>query len=484
MPPFIQSASLQGLVRQAGRLLIRAGIKPPKLIKAKSPIFRQLKHIVQTTFPSARTPAHLLELSPAYLPRAETAFTRAQQLHRARHALTQASRGFRTSARRPAVPAPMNVGLGTARNFSYGAGPQQVMNAKVPMALRALSSLIDSEFEGGLPKPSSYRPYEPKKLVRVASKIAASEINITPASVASTLRAFEKYFTPAPQAEGEVVASGSNLLRPEDLVTQGINTTLTIPLAPSYHSIFELPPAEPFRPNQLGVERFANLLRGVMTLHDIIDNRASQFVIPLINKLDSLGLTDQANGGCEMHVSHADVDGYAIPESISIKLFDRSASDVRKILGESLKQAHEGDWWILTEHRVEYELTPAEARAMLEQWDTDGRRQPVNVDTSHLVMPLVDIDEPTMPRRWSGSSQNESTMDQGSEASTPSTLLDDSPDLAASIYSTDSDLIFAERLSHELENLNDSPRSTAGSIMSLASSEVLFDAAQQEWQEL
>lgn len=495
MPPFVQSASWQGLIRQAGRLLIRAGSKPPKATKVKSPILRQIKHIVQTTFPSASTPAHLLELSPARLPRSET-FTRAQQLHRARHALTQASRGFRTSVRRPAVPAPVDVGLGTARNFSSGAGAgTQVMNAKVPMALRALSSLVDSDIDGeaGWPRLPVYRPYDAKRLAKVATKVAASKSGSTPVTIESTRRAFERYFTPAAQADQlrtDTVGSSSNLLRPEQLVTPGVNTTLTIPLAPSYHSIFELPPAEPFRADQLGIDRFANLLRGVMTLHEIIDNRASHFVIPLINKLDSLGLTDPVNGGCEMHVSHADVDGYAIPESISIKLYDRSAEDIRRLLGESLRQAHEGDWWILTEHRLDHELTPAEGRAMLEQWDGQTARQPMGVDTSRLVMPLVDIDEPAAPpSRWGGNSFTRHETDQWSDASTPSTLLDDSPDLDPSIYSTDSDSLFADMLSSQLETLDQdhlpaSPRSEFGSVLTLSSGDSLFDAAQQEWQEL
>lgn len=481
MPPFVQSTNWTSLVRQAGRLLTRIGVKQKAPVARVQQVARHIRH----TFPSLSTPAHQLEHAYAYAPlpraQAQSAYTRAQQLHQARRPFTRAARGFRTATntRRPTIPAPCNVGLGTARNYAYAAGPSSasgtMVSVNVPHVLRALASLLDSDLDK-VPKGSVYTAVDMRRLARVAIEVSRAPARSIKSDSDSTVRAFEHYFHPAPapnvaQAVSVSGAAGAGLLIPSELVTEGFNTTLTIPLAASYHSILELPPNEPYSGSDLGVRKFANLLGGVLTLHQIIHNRASHFVIPLMDKLDSLGVTDPAT--CEMHISYID---HALPESISLKFVDRSAADVRKLLGESLRSAREGEWWVLTEHYLTadaHELSPAEARQMLEEWDHHSC--PAAVDTSQLVMPLIDLDD--VPETvWPLSQSRE-----WSAVSTPESLLDDSPDPAASIYTSSCDSLssslFAEMLASGLERTM--TRSSVGDEILEAEAE-----AEREWQQL
>lgn len=383
-----------------------------------------------------------------------------------------------------------------------------MMSAKVPMMMRALASLLDSELElnATLPHPSKYTPYDIQRISKVAQAIASSKVSF--GSVDEIRRAFDEYFTPAPASEVVInagpLASSSNLLIPSQLVTPGAYTILTIPLAPSFHSILELPSQEPYAGSDLGVRKFASLLKGILSINQIVHNRASHFVIPLMDKLDSLGMTfdpDFRGPKCEQWVSYIDIDDYQLPESISIKFHDRSSEDVRRILGESLRSREEGDWWAITEYRIDPNMglgmdQETEA-AMQEGWDEDDQshssRSRVNeLDTSQLVMPLIDLDEPyptayhapptSYGGDWTDIESNASTP------STPSTIAEESH-----VYSHDSPYSdgmvsvhsdsFASTLSDHLDAIQYELQGSDGGS-SFGMSDEVSDPAQHEWQVL
>ena len=504
MPPLVQSSNWISLARQAGKFLARASARPSRNVKPikTSTLPQQAKEILRHTFPSLFTPAHLLELQPAYLHRSTHTFARAAQISRAGNPLGQAARGFRTTARnaRPTVPAPMNVGLGTARGYaSSGAASHQMMSAKVPMMMRALASLLDSELEldRTLPHPSKYTPYDIQRISMVASAIATSKVSFE--SVDEIRRTFAEYFSPAPQAAAAAAAAttlassstsgsianldDSNLLVPSQIVTPGVNTTLTIPLAPSYHSILELPRQEPYAGSDLGVRKFASLFKGILTINQIVHNRASHFIIPLMDKLDSLGITfDQTNSQghghghgqgqgqmarCEQWVSYIDIDDYQLPETISIKFYDRSSDDVRRILGESLRSVQEGDWWALTECHLNPVLGMDEntTAAIQEGWEDESSHgrgtNELELDTSQLVMPLIDLDEPytVYPAYRPSSPISSRSHHHGEEYGGDWTDIDS----GISTPSTPSSLADPEQ-DHELESRNYSPYSDDRSV--------------------
>lgn len=388
MPPFVQSANWQTLARQAGRLLTK--VKPPNLNTIQTTLPGKVVRAIHQSFPSLSTPVHLLELNPAYAfnssgNQLSRGFNKAVTLNRLHQPFAQASRGIRTAARRPTTPFASNVGLGSAR--SYSAGPQQAFHGKVPMALRALASLVDQDTEKTLPGRSSYKPYNrPQKYAKTSQRSIRS-------SISSIDQEMSRYFTRRPVVAGPAFAE--NLLDPERLVTDGINTSLTIPIGQAYLDILGLPPAQPLESGELGRNRFANLNN--IRLHDIFNNAAARYMLALFEKLDALGVTRIYEDGefaqveCIQHF--VVIDGERELDSLQINFYDRSEMDVRKIIGESMRPREEG--WTLREERAIKIVTPAEAVVALEQW-ADAQRpnwpRPRPIDNSALIMPLIDIE--------------------------------------------------------------------------------------------
>jgi hypothetical protein len=386
MPPLVQSANWQTLARQAGRLLTK--VKPPNLNTIKTTLPGKVVRAIHQTFPSLSTPAHLLELNPAYAfsssgNQLSRGFNKAVTLNRLHQPFAQASRGFRTAARRPTTPFASNVGLGSAR--SYSAGPQQAFHGKVPMGLRALASLLDQDTEKTLPGRSQYKPYNrPQKYAKTAKRSVRS-------SISSIDLEMDRHFPR--QHAGP--AHAENLLQPEQLVTGGINTTLTIPIGRTYLEILGLPPAEPLAANELGRSRFANLDN--IRVRGILNNPAARHMLALFNKLDALGVTQINEEGEFSQVEgtqhFVEIDGERELDEVHLKFYDRSEADVRKIIGESMRPRNEG--WTLREERAIKIVGPVEALAALEQW-ADAQRpnwpRPRPIDNSELVMPLIDID--------------------------------------------------------------------------------------------
>jgi hypothetical protein len=402
MPPLVQSANWQSLARQAGRLLTKVKVKAPN-ININTTLPRHVARVIQQSFPSLSTPAHLLELNPAYAYTSSApnhlsqGFKRAVHLNRQCHPLAQATRGFRT-ARRPAshTPVASNVGLGSARNYS--AGPQQVLNGKVPMALRAFASLIDNDTDRTLPRPGHYKPYNRKARISKSGKrktmFSFSSGTIDSTRIGTSVASDYTYYFPPHPVPAPVA---DNRLRPEQLVTTGINTVLSIPLAETYHELLNLPPAVPYAGSDLGVRRFADLTGGLLNVAQIIHNRAIPFIIPLLNKLDALGVSHITAEGefarCDMHVAFVRIDGLEWPDSFEVVFHDRCRMDVEAILGESLRPIREGDWWSVHEERIVKVVSPREASAAIAAWDEARRPAPAPLDHSDLIMPLIDLSE-------------------------------------------------------------------------------------------
>jgi len=431
MPPFVQSANWQTLARQAGRLLTK--VKPPNLNTIKTTLPGKVVRAIHQSFPSLSTPAHLLELNPAYAfnssgNQLSRGFNKAVTLNRLHQPFTQASRGIRTAARRPTTPFASNVGLGSAR--SYSAGPQQAVHGKVPMGLRALASLLDQDTEKTLPGRSYYKPYNrPQKYARSAKRSVRS-------SISSIDLEMDRVF---PRRHAEVAPVAENLLRPEELVTGGINTTLTIPIGRSYSEILGLPPVRPLAGDdeiELGRNRFANLDN--IRVHDILNNPAALHMLALFNKLDALGVTQINEDGefsqVELTQHFVEIDGERELDEVQFKFYDRSEADVRKIIGESMRPRNEG--WTLREERAIKIVSPAEALAALEHWaDAQGPNwpRPRPIDNSELVMPLIDIDPMATTTRawghndagqWNGSDFGADTSDSDSDGSSDFSVMD------------------------------------------------------------
>lgn len=392
MPPFVQSANWQTLARQAGRLLTK--VKPPNANTIKTTLPRKVARVIRQSFPSLSTPAHLLELNPAYAYTSSASnhlsrgFNKAVTLNRLQQPFTQASRGFRTAARRPTTPFASNVGLGTAR--SYSSGPQQAFHGNVPVALRALASLIDQDTDKSLPGSSRYKPYYmPKKLFKTGKRSARVSYSIDSVKMA---RYAERDIL-FPRATTIDANLPENRLQPERLVTSGINTTLSIAIGQSFLEIFDTPPAEPFDPRDLGVTVQANLLSSHL-LDNLFENPVARHLQAFFQKLDSLGVTAVYREGefarVEMSEHYSEYDGQRMPEILVLKFSDRSEMDVRKIVGESLRPREEG--WILREERAIKVVSPAEAMAALAAWEDAQRpNRPRPIDNSDLIMPRIDI---------------------------------------------------------------------------------------------
>jgi hypothetical protein len=422
MPPFVQSANWQTLARQAGRLLTK--VKPPNINTIKTTLPGKVIRAIHQSFPSLSTPAHLLELNPAYAfnssgNQLSRGFNKAVTLNRLHQPFAQASRGIRTAARRPTTPFASNVGLGSAR--SYSAGPQQAFHGKVPMALRALASLVDQDTEKTLPGAARYKPYaRPHKVIKTTKRsprASTSSIDIERMDILFPRRI---------PAAGPVLAD--NLLQPEKLVTGGINTTLIIPIGKAYQDLLDTPPPESFAVNNLGINTYASL--GKIPLDDILNHPAAPYLLSLLSKLDSLGITNITD---EDEFAHFEVVPYYVEigfedywlDELHLKFYDRSEMDVRRIIGESMRPRREG--WILREERAIKVVTPAEALAALEQWaDAQGPNwpRPRPIDNSELILPLIDVDSmATTIHPW----DNDDARDWD-EAHTPDSLLDGDSD--------------------------------------------------------
>lgn len=78
------------------------------------------------------------------------------------------------------------------------------------------------------------------------------------------------------------------------------------------------------------------------------------------------------------------------PDILRLIFEQRSSENVKALLGGSLRENEEGEWWALwdQEDRV-MELTQGERRAMMERWD--GGEEKNEPDQESLVYPTLDM---------------------------------------------------------------------------------------------
>jgi hypothetical protein len=149
---------------------------------------------------------------------------------------------------------------------------------------------------------------------------------------------------------------------------------------------------------EIGVTIFANLLRGVLPLHEAFDTYASHRIAPLFYKLDSLGVLRKPEPEAPGVMLELERDAEGRPDILHVVFSRRSRSDVRAILGESLRAGEEEEWWAIQEATARTQttldpeaqhLTVAESQAIMEDWET-ALNLPRTSSGVDLVFPTLD----------------------------------------------------------------------------------------------
>ncbi|GFZ42770.1 hypothetical protein JCM24511_00488 [Saitozyma sp. JCM 24511] len=369
-----------------------------------------VEQVIRETFPSLHTP----QLHPALEP------IRLAPRHGVPRAPGSSFRYGSTSAFRTAYRLPhgaprgaaMNahVGLGSARTFASGP-TQSLVQSKVPIGFRAFASLLnDEDHDRVLPRASRYRPYS-RPAKSAGSRLRRSARRVPNPSVSSVdsvaLNQLSFYFPRVRRSPG--VADVPLPPTPETLVTPGKTTTLSLPLSPDLHALLEPTTEVTYQDAEIGLTILAHLPRGVLDVSEAFDLHRCHRIIPLVAKLQSLGVLDNTEFGTPSAALYVVRNAMGQPDILRITFVGRSVSDVHALLGESLRPNEEGDWWYLhdADERPSDDLTP-ESRAILEDWQpsspaasstraNERERVPlvVNADSSvELVLPLLDADAP------------------------------------------------------------------------------------------
>lgn len=303
---------------------------------------------------------------------------------------------FRSSARPsiPRIPAGHNVGLGSARAFSSGPAAKTANN--VPIFLRAFTQVFDEDKEGKLPTARRYIPYPPPRGQRTqrTHQRAQRRRRCSETSHASLLADLAHFFP----TRGPLVLPPT----PETLITPGVESTLSLPLAPGLDSLLAVAtPEVSYADAEVGSAVLATLL----PLGDAI-SLASARVLPLLARLESLGvLDDRAWPRTKLQVEMRD----SRPDILRVVFESRSSEDITALLRISAGEA----WYTISERW---------APESEEQWErvprSAGRVNPTpNVKDSALVMPAPCLDIPEVD-------EIPSPMPSGTGTSTPSSLLD------------------------------------------------------------
>jgi hypothetical protein len=164
-----------------------------------------------------------------------------------------------------------------------------------------------------------------------------------------------------------------SLLLPERLVHPGTTTILTIGLSTTFQEILEQTANVSYRDAEIGLTVFANLFSGLVPLMDAFEKYRSSRVMPLISKLESLGLIDTDGCGPSTHLEYT-TDSVGTIETLRVVFDGRNEGDVRKILGETLLEKGEEVWFAIHEdYQREVDagsLSPNERLELSEHWDS------------------------------------------------------------------------------------------------------------------
>ncbi|WVW79932.1 hypothetical protein I302_101903 [Kwoniella bestiolae CBS 10118] len=403
MPPLFTSTSWTTLVRKVASAMVYAP-KPAVAIKVtpkRTTInhIQKVRQVIQQSFPSLAIPSHQLNHSYATIPlksssRQFSSSTKAaKRLGPVRQGLNQVGARPRW-VNGPSIQA--NVGLGNARTFVSSTYPtaQNVVNGKVPMVFRAFVSLMEDEenkLSGnkGLPRASRYTPYIKSKSARRIRRSSTRSID------SSFIEDLKHYF-PLPTRSSAQEITVTLPLLPETLITEGKTTILALPLSPSLEAL--LLPTSQIRYNEteIGISILSRLTRGLLSIHNAFSLHSSTRIIPLLNKLDGLGVLDYHPHGLGRVEAEVVNDGDDQPDILRLIFHHRSISDVRMLLGESLRENEEGQWWALyDDSRLEMELNQNERKEIMENW-TSPVVQPITPQAKNneqLVFPTLDMSQ-------------------------------------------------------------------------------------------
>ncbi|ODN80750.1 hypothetical protein L202_02906 [Cryptococcus amylolentus CBS 6039] len=394
MPPLFTSTSLTTLLRSVAGAAKR--IQPHAMARAPH---RTITHInkarnavhklAHQTFPSLATPSHQLYQPTTIRAGARFASTQGPSVAKSARPFGAVGRGLQ-AGKRPHWGhgrfIPSNVGLGTARGFA--SGPASGIHAQVPMGLRAFASLLDDDCKVNktLPRASRYSPY-----TRKAGRHTRKTCKSIDSSFIADLHHYFPLITVSVE-ESEIPLPPT----PETLTTADKTTVLSLPLSPSLEALLHPTSELTYSETSVGVHILARLTTGILPIHSAFSLHSSTRILPLLNKLESLGVLEFHPGSPLVHAEVLrDADGQ--PDILRLVFQDRSVGDVRELLGESLRKHEEGEWWALWEERKEVvELSQGERKEMMEQWSEQSEEREVD----ELVMPTLDVsalENPTSP---------------------------------------------------------------------------------------
>ncbi|WVQ94495.1 hypothetical protein IAU59_001574 [Kwoniella sp. CBS 9459] len=431
MPPLFTSTSVTTILRK----IITVAKYAPTAAPAKATMVsrgkagRAINHFHKTknainqaihqTFPSLATPSHQLQYAtiPVRNALARRGFATASQTAAGlgRRAGGPVRQALQNSGARPkwtnGPGISANVGLGSARGFASSTSGS--VQANVPMALRAFASLLDDDEKKHnlkpLPRASRYTPYtRPTRSHRQRQRRAQRALSTCSIESSLIIKEIQHYF-PLPSPTRSIVEQQSQIAlppTPETLVTEGKTTVLALPLSPSLEALL-LPTASMcYSDASIGIHILAQLTRGLMPIHNAFSLHSSTRIIPLLTKLDGLGVLDY-HPDASMPTTEAQIveDAEGRPDILRLVFHGRSIDDVRALLGESLRAHEEGDWWALYEHKDEemddgMELSIKERTEMMEQWDapansrsrSKSRSSPARMAGSEqLIFPTLDM---------------------------------------------------------------------------------------------
>lgn len=455
MPPLFTSTTVGTLLRKAltaARHIHPVGVPrpspPPLLIGSKlSPIerarlvARRFVQHAQKTFPSLNTPAHRLgyALEPIRIP-VQAGARRGlpsrsggvqSRLYSTTRATFQSAYRLPSHARGPRVSS--NVGLGSARAYSGGAGAggAQTMLQNIPLGFRALyEGLKDEDLEGRWPAPTKrYMPYCPaesrhrtRKLRRTRRLARVHSVACSVDSARSgSFFADRAHYFPLPGRRSETEAPA--LLVPEKLVTPGTTTTLVLPVAATLQAILQPTTHIPYADAELGVAVFAELFAGVGEVA-LASDTVLGCVLPVLAKLRSLGVLQEHGSERTQEgplvVGSVTRDILGEPQTIVFDFHDRSESDVRTILGETLKKnVLDQEWWFIQERESSTAQqaaspTPDAIDAEVNVWaDEDAASSCCSTRDVEVIMPTMSLDLATvadLSSSWDARSVREDSM--------------------------------------------------------------------------
>ncbi|WWC68819.1 uncharacterized protein I206_102754 [Kwoniella pini CBS 10737] len=402
MPPLFTSTSWTTLIRKAAVAIMYAP-KPAIAIKAtpKRTInniqkARQVFHqVIHSSFPSLSTPAHQLNYATIPIRTSARGFASSSKASHTSQRLSPVRQSLQSTGSRPkwvnGPSIPANVGLGKARNFS-SAPHVQAMQSHVPMVFRAFATLLDDEDKKfslkGLPKASRYTPYSKSRLAR---RQRTKRVNSNH-SIDSSFIEDLKHFFPIPTRASSQAVIVTLPVEPETLVTEGKTTILALPLSPSLEALLSPMAQISYNDTSIGISILAKLTEGLFPIHNAFSLHSSTRIIPLLTKLDGLGVLDQHPGlaNTQAEVVH-DTDGQ--PDILRLIFIDRSVSDVKTLLGESLRPSEEGEWWALYEEQPDrkMELNQNERKEIMEQWDNSSLKTVEPSTSESLLFPTLDM---------------------------------------------------------------------------------------------